>query len=125
MTSFSSRGVVGVVWPWKAVPMWVENRDVISQAIRDVILTASGERKMSVDYGSETMSVVFENRGVLLEGLARRTISMALAVHLPEVRVLNIDVSDAVKDTDPVTVTVDYLYIGERGGVVVDIDAAI
>lgn len=114
-------GLVGTTWPWRVFPSWISDNDLVEQAIKDVIFTTVGERKMSTEYGSGAMSFVFENKGPLLEALARRTISLALAQHLPVVRVLNIDVDEGEADTDPVTITVDYEYLGTAGNVAVEI----
>jgi len=108
----SISGVVGVSWPWKVFPTFIEGSDVMDQAITDIIFTALGERKMNLSFGSEVMKLVFENKGILLQSLAKREISIALKQHLPVVKVLNIDVEESEKDTDPVTITVTYEYKG-------------
>ena len=77
---------------------------------------------MNLSFGSDVMSTVFENKGVLLDALVKRTISLAIAQNLPQVQVLNIDVSEGEDDTDPVTVTVDYVYLGAQGTVASEIN---
>jgi phage baseplate assembly protein W len=108
-------GVVGVNWPWNKFPVFIENADVIETAIHDIIFTALGERKMNSAFGSQTLALVFENKGEMLQSLAKREISIALAQHLPSIEVLNIDVEEPEKDTDPVTITVTYRYLGVVG----------
>jgi len=105
-------GVIGVNWPWNKFPEFIENTDVIDTALRDIIFTMLGERKMNPTFGSQTITIVFENRGLMLETLSKREISIALAQHLPSVKVLNIDVEEPEKDTEPVTITVTYEYLG-------------
>ena len=122
MSFMQTSGVTGVAWPWSKSPQWVENNQVIDQAIRDVIFTRRGERKMNPDFGSDAISTVFENKGFMLEALAKRTISLALAQHLPTVQLLNIDVSEGETDNDPVTITVDYVYLGSQGTVATEVE---
>jgi len=117
-------GVIGISWPWNTFPVWVENDDVIGLAINDIVFTALGERKMNSNFGSEAMRLVFENRGELLEALARRELSLAIRQHLPSVSVLNIDVIEAATDTDPDRIVVDYEYLGVRGRAITDISAS-
>lgn len=117
MSFIQSSGVRGVSWPWTSSPYWVEDDEVINLAIKNVIFTRKGERKMNLSFGSDAISTVFENKGVLLEALAKRTISLALAQHLPQVQVLNIDVAEGDRDNDPVTINTDYLYLGSQGSV--------
>ena len=107
-------GIIGTSWPWNIFPVWVENDDAIYDSIQRIIFTVLGERKMNSLFGSDTISVVFENRGEILAALARREISLALAQHLPVVSVLNIDVIEPEQDTDPVDVIVYYEYQGVR-----------
>ena len=108
-------GYAGTTWPWKqGVPDWEYDEDVIYTAIKDVIFTMVGERKMNGAYGSGTVNTVFENKGPLLQVLASREITMSLQQHLPMIRVLNVDVQEGEKDTDPVDIFVDYLYQGVR-----------
>jgi len=114
-------GIIGTSWPWKIFPKWVDNNAVIGQAIQDIIFTTMGERKMSPDHGSQVMTSLFENKGGMMESLLYRTISLALAVNLPVVKVLNIDVSDGDEDTEPVTVIVDYMYMGMSGNIATEI----
>jgi len=108
----SISGVIGTSWPWDVFPVWVENDDVVNQAIHDVLFTALGERKMNLVFGSEVVKIVFENKGALLQSLATREISIAIAQHLSFINVQNIDVDEPEKDTDPVTITIAYKYQG-------------
>jgi phage baseplate assembly protein W len=115
-------GVVGTSWPWKKFPVWLENDDVIDTAIRDIIFTGLGERKMNNTFGSDTFALVFENKGPMLDALARREISLSIRQHLPVVNVLNIDVIEGEKDTDPVDIVVSYEYLGILSTVTVPVD---
>jgi phage baseplate assembly protein W len=111
----SISGVIGTSWPWNVFPQWVDDDDVIDLAIRDVLFTALGERKMNPAFGSDTLSLVFENKGVLMVNLARREILLAIQQNLPAVKVLNIDVTEGPNDNDPVDILIDYEYQGVRG----------
>ena len=105
-------GIAGVSWPWAKRPEFVYDDDVVYQAIDDILFTAMKNRKMNVNHGSEVNRLVFENKGVLLQSLGKREISIALAQHLPGVVVLNIDVEESEKDTGPVTIKITYRYQG-------------
>jgi phage baseplate assembly protein W len=116
-------GLSGVSWPWRSgYPRFIYDEDVIYQAIVDVIFTVVGERKMNTRYGSEVIRVVFENKGPILNALAQREITLAIRTHLPMVEVLNIDVSEGERDTDPVDIVVDYTYQGLRSQAKVSVE---
>lgn len=108
----SISGIIGTSWPWVVFPVFVENDDAINISINDIIFTALYERKMNTSHGSEVMKLVFENKGIMLQSLAKREISIALAQHLPSIEVLNIDIIEEEKDTEPVTITVTYRHRG-------------
>jgi phage baseplate assembly protein W len=108
-------GLVGVTWPWtQGVPQFQYDDDVIYAAIVDIIFTALGERVMNTKHGSETIRLVFENKGPMMVALARREVGVALAQHLPLIKVLNVDVIEGEDDNDPVEVKVIYQYLGVR-----------
>lgn len=108
------KGLIGTTWPWKVVPDFEYDEDVIETAITDVILTAVGERKMNTRHGSHILRLVFENKGPILNAMASREITNAIRYNLPIVSVLNVDVVDGEQDNDPVDVLVDYEYKGIR-----------
>lgn len=111
------QGLQGTSWPWKVYPKFEGDENTISAAILDVIRTSTGERKKNTAWGSQVMSLVFENKGLLLAALARREISIAIAQQLPMITVLNIDVQEGEQDTDPVDISVDWEYQGIEGTV--------
>jgi phage baseplate assembly protein W len=121
MTLFGQSALVGVSWPWKTAPQWQANADVIKTAIISVVFTALGERKKNPGFGSDTLSTVFENKGPLLNALLSRVIILAISKNLPTVTVLNIDVVEGEKDTDPVDVTVYYEYQDVKSSVTVQV----
>lgn len=111
--------LIGVSWPWNVVPEWVEDEGVIGPALRMILFTPNGERKMNANFGSQLLQIVFENKGRVLDALARREIMLAMADNLPFVTVRNIDIEYADGDTDPVTIIVQYEYQGAPGTAVV------
>ena len=82
--------LMGVTWPWKVRPEWADGEVVVDDAIRDILLTRNGERKMNTLFGSQLMGVVFESKGRVLDTLARREITLALSSQLPVITVENI-----------------------------------
>ena len=95
-------GLKGTTWPWKVVPDFAYDEDVIQTAITDIILTTVGERKMNTLHGSHVLRLVFENKGAILNAMASREITNALRFHLPAINVLNVDVVEGLQDNDPV-----------------------
>jgi phage baseplate assembly protein W len=107
--------IIGVSWPWDGFPEWVNDDDAIEPAMHDVLFTASGERKMNIDYGSQLLQIVFENKGRVMKSLATREIVLACQANLPLVSVSNVDVVTPESDTEPVDITVWYEYQGVPG----------
>ena len=105
-------GLQGTSWPWVGRPEPKYDEDAIEQAFVDVLLTGSGERKMNPEHGSQLLEIVFENKGRILDALARREISRASAINLTLVEVRNIDIKYSENDDDPVDMTIYYEYQG-------------
>ena len=111
----TQKGIAGTTWPWnRGVPDFVYDEDVINIAIKDILLTTVGERKMNTSYGSELVRILFENQGDLMRAMATREITTALHFHLPSIKVVNVDVQDATSDNDPVDILITYDYQGVR-----------
>jgi phage baseplate assembly protein W len=111
----TQKGIAGTTWPWnRGVPDFVYDEDVVDIAIRDILLTSVGERKMNTSYGSELVRILFENQGDLMHAMAIREITTALHFHLPSIKVVNVDVQDATSDNDPVDILITYDYQGVR-----------
>lgn len=107
--------LVGTSWPWKrGVPTWVVDTVVIDNAIRDILLSMIGERKMNNNFGSQLIEVVFENKGPAFVTLATREITLALANQLPIIRVLSVDIRFPKEDDEPVDILITYEYLGEQ-----------
>lgn len=107
-------GLAGTTWPWKIGPNFQYDDDVVYTSIVDIIFTSIGERKMNTSHGGEVLRVVFENKGEFLKALANREITLSLRQHLSIVKVLNVDVIEGERDTDPVEIVVDYEFQGVR-----------
>lgn len=114
--------LTGISWPWKGTPAWTQDIDVIDDALRSISMTTSGERKMNNSFGGQLQGVVFENKGRVLNALARREITFALAKNMPLVKVKNIDITESDDDNDPVTITVYYEYLGVESFVVTKLE---
>ena len=102
--------LIGINWPWTSVPMWAYDQEVIEQALHMVLFTAVGEMKMNDIFGSQLREIVFENKGRILQGLARREIVLAISQNLPFVEIQNVDIVEPEDDNDPVTIFVHYRY---------------
>jgi len=111
----------GTSWPWNVRPEWVEGNLVVQSAIRDILMARNGERKMNSSFGSQTIAIVFENKGRVLDNLAKREISLALAEQLTVIKVENIDIVYSDNDNEPVDITVYYEYLGQKDDVTVSV----
>lgn len=116
--------LTGVSWPWKGTPAWIQDTDVIDNALRSISMATTGERKMNNSFGGQLQGVVFENKGRVLNALARREITFAVAKNLPLVKIKNIDIEESEDDNDPVTITTYYQYLGVESFVVTKLDQA-
>ena len=117
-------GTFGVSWPWAdGFPEFVTSLDLIDSAIKDILFTSTGERKMNNPFGSQLMQIIFENKGPLLDALARREINLAISQNLPAVRVVDITITTPDTDEDPIEITIDYEYLGSQGTVTEQVTA--
>ncbi len=116
-------GLHGISWPWVKYPTWVEDADVVDIAIRDILFTPNGERKMNSSFGSQLLKIVFENKGRVLDALAKREITVALSQHLTVARLLNIDIVYPEDETEPVEVTLYYEYQGVSGATTLEVES--
>lgn len=107
--------IQGTAWPWTGFPEWSSDDRAIEDAMKDVLFTPVGSRKMNIDYGSKLLEIVFENKGPVLDALARREIVVSFSRNLPLVKVANIDVVTPEKDTEPVEITIWYEHQGVPG----------
>lgn len=113
--------LVGVSWPWDKRPEWTEGDLVVQDAIRDILLTRNGERKMNNSFGSQLIAIIFENKGRVLDALATREITLALADQLPVIKVENIDIQYPDNDNEPIDIVIYYEYLGQKDDTTVSV----
>lgn len=113
--------ITGISWPWNVIPEWVVDNEVVESAMRSILFTPNGTRKMNSAFGSQLLQIVFENKGRILDALARREIMLAIAQHLPMILVRNIDIEYPDGDTEPVTIIVQYEYQAIAGVAIVSV----
>jgi phage baseplate assembly protein W len=108
-------GIHGTGWPWNVAPEWQSNDQLVNSQFRSVLFTTIKERKMNIEYGGQLIKMIFENKGPLLQALARREIMFGANKFLPQLTVLNIDIVEPEKDNEPVDVTIHWEYLGVQG----------
>jgi len=111
--------IIGCQWPWTAAgPAAAWEIDLINAKISLVLYTFKGAHKMDPEFGSTLLALVFNNMGTALGVAASLEVRAVMDRYLPEVRVLDVRVTDARSGKEPdglVTVDIDYEWLGRRG----------
>ena len=114
---FFSRGFKDLAVSFEANPntedfSTVKNENAIKQSIRNLILTAFGERPYQPDIGSRVKGLLFEPFDVFSAEDLRDEISNTIQRLEPRVEVENIDVN--LSDDDySIDVAIEYAIVGE------------
>jgi phage baseplate assembly protein W len=105
----------GTTWPWNIFPEFVEGDSVINNNLNVAMFTPVGSRKMNNSFGNQLQAVVFENKGPILEALARREIGLMVSNSLPLISIDEIKFFYDEDDNDsPVEIVVNYVFEGEK-----------
>lgn len=105
----------GIKFPFQkgpsALPAPSTDDDLIRESLLQLVLTMNGERIMRPDVGTNALTFIFENNGVVLGNLLRSEIQGVVAKYEPRVQV-----TDVVVDTrdSEVIVTIVYLILSSR-----------
>lgn len=107
-------GVIGIGWPWPSTgPVSQTGLDLIESKIGLVVATFVGTHKMEPGFGSDVISLVFENI-LVLSSLASISIRNALSQWLPEVEVRDVRAGEDPLLQGSVLIEVDYVYLGQE-----------
>lgn len=105
----------GIKFPFQkgpsALPAPSTDVELVKDSLLQLVLTMNGERIMRPDVGTNALTFIFENNGVVLGNLLRSEIQGVVAKYEPRVQV-----SDVVVETrqSEVIVTIIYLVLASR-----------
>jgi len=114
MANKTNRDFLGTGWSY---PLRVDNRGGISlsrggggidEAIRMVLGTAKGERRMRPDFGCDIHTLIFAPNTATTWGLAARYVEEALERWEPRIEVLSVDAKPDAEDTSRLLVDINY-----------------
>lgn len=100
-----------------AFPAPVSDADLIRESLIQIIMTQTGERIMRPDFGTKSMSFVFEGNTDILAELISTDIRAAIATFEPRVIVTDLTVtpeSDDKGDMNRVIVDIGYVVLATK-----------
>lgn len=91
-----------------SVPAASSDSDLIKESLRQIILTAKGERVMRPDFGTNAMAMLFENNNELLGHMLELEIRSAITKFEP--RVIMQELTGERKESE-IILTISYVVI--------------
>ncbi len=85
--------------------------DNISESIRLILFTVTGERNMEPQFGSGLQKFFFRKMDETLKGELINTIKMSLLINEPRIKVTGVDVEFTDMMNGMLEITIDYTYI--------------
>jgi len=76
--------------------------------IKNLLLTAKGERVMQPDFGSDLRSLLFEQADDNIDNDIRETINEAMSTWLPYINISNVDISQDETKPNLMKVNIDF-----------------
>jgi len=115
---FTSRGYKDFSLSFKSNPVTgdfstLKNEEAIKQSVRNIVLTARGEKLFQPYFGSNLMGMLFENYSPFMIDAIRDEIAVSLQNNEIRIKILNIEVEDDRYDLNALSVTVEYQIIGQ------------
>jgi len=89
----------------------LKNESAISRSIRNLVLTAPGERFFNPNLGSKVSKQLFENMDAISASVIEDEIRDTINKYEPRVRLINVDVSPNY-DENEFNVTITYKIVG-------------
>ncbi|QHS56451.1 GPW/gp25 family protein [Mucilaginibacter sp. 14171R-50] len=83
----------------------------ISESIRLILFTATGERNMEPQFGSGLQKYFFRKTSETLKGELINTIKMSLLINEPRINVTGVDVEFTDILNGMLEITINYIYI--------------
>lgn len=116
--NFTSRGYKDFSISFKSNPgtgdfSTLKNEEAIKQAVRNIVLTAKGEKLFQPQFGSEVRGLLFENYSPFMNQVIIDEITLCLINFEPRIKVINIDLDTDNYDLNALSVTMDYVIVGQ------------
>jgi len=89
----------------------IKNEDAIKQSVKNIVLTARGERPFQPFFGASISSSIFENYDPTLVDDIAFTIEDSLKAHEPRVELIDVEVLEDM-DNNSMEITVNYKIVG-------------
>lgn len=89
----------------------IKNEDAIKQAVKNIVLTARGERPFRPFFGASANSALFENFDPTITDDLVLNIEDALSAYEPRVEVIDVDLLEDI-DNNTIEITVNYNIVG-------------
>jgi phage baseplate assembly protein W len=115
---FTSRGYKDFNLTFKSNPVTgdfssLKNDEAIKQAVRNIVLTARGEKLFQPTFGSNVRNLLFENFNPFTSEALADEITLCLLNNEPRIVVTNIDIEDDNYDLNALSVSVEYQIVGQ------------
>ena len=116
--NFTSRGYKDFSISFKSNPgtgdfSTLKNEEAIKQAVRNIVLTAKGEKLFQPQFGSEVRGLLFENYSPFMNQVIIDEITLCLINFEPRIKVISIDLDTDNYDLNALSVTMDYVIVGQ------------
>lgn len=116
--NFTSRGYKDFSISFKSNPgtgdfSTLKNEEAIKQAVRNIVLTAKGEKLFQPQFGSEVRGLLFENYSPFMNQVIIDEITLCLINFEPRIKVISIDLDTDNYDLNALNVTMDYVIVGQ------------
>ena len=89
----------------------IKNETAIARAVKNLVLTARGEKFFNSSFGTKISETLFENIDTITASVIRDEVSYVLRAYEPRIELMNVDVRPNFDDNE-FNVTVQYKIIG-------------
>ena len=89
----------------------IKNETAIARAVKNLVLTARGEKFFNSSFGTKISETLFENIDTITASVIRDEVSYVLRAYEPRIELMNVDVRPDFDDNE-FNVTVQYKIIG-------------
>ncbi len=111
----------GLAFPLKKselqIPSPATDDELIRQSIFQIIMTGEGERVMRPEFGSGTISRIFDNNDALLAESLKFQLQTAITKYEPRAMVQNISVT---REDTTVTIEIQFVVIATRNSMTIE-----
>ena len=89
----------------------IKNETAIARAVKNLVLTARGEKFFNSSFGTKISETLFENIDTITASVIKDEVSYVLRAYEPRIELMNVDVRPDFDDNE-FNVTVQYKIIG-------------